>query len=64
MNITLQKNQCISCGTCAALAPTVFSIQTGVVSLIKDPKDLTPEEQNQVRQAAQMCPSGVIEVTD
>jgi len=64
MNVTLHTDKCISCGTCAALCPTVFSIDSGVVTLLKNPSTFTEEEKTQVKQAASMCPSGVIEVTE
>ncbi len=64
MKITLHSENCLSCGSCAAIAPTVFSTDNGAVTLKKDPSTLTEEEKTLVRQAAQMCPASVIEITE
>jgi len=64
MKITLQADKCLSCGMCAQTAPTVFSLDTGIVKLIKDDATLTPEEQTQAKQAASFCPNDVIGIEE
>jgi len=64
MKITIHTDSCISCGSCAAMAPTVFSVDSGVVSLKKDPSALSQEEKTQAKQAAELCPGSVIEITE
>lgn len=64
MKITLHKDKCFVCGMCVSIAPSLFSIESGVVTLIKDPKDYTDEDKNSARQAAQSCPNSVIEIIE
>ena len=52
---------CISCGTCAALCPTVFEIAG--ISKVKPGADLTRNAEC-IREAAEICPVGVIEVEE
>lgn len=64
MIITLHQDTCMSCGLCASTAPTVFSIDTGVVTSKKDSGALTDEEKMLAKKAASECPGGAIEVTE
>lgn len=64
MKITLDKQKCITCGTCAAVAPDIFSIDSGIVELKKDPSTFTDADKKAAKEAAAMCPSGVITVTE
>lgn len=63
MNIHLQTNKCISCGMCAAVAPDLFSIDSGVVSLKKDQTTYTDADKKLAHEAAASCPNSVIEIT-
>jgi ferredoxin len=63
MNIVLHTEKCLSCGMCASIAPELFSIDTGVVSFKKDPKDWTAKDWKMAQEAAVSCPNGVIEIT-
>lgn len=60
MKVSLQTDDCIACGLCSTIAPDIFSIDTGAVSLKKDPATFTEEDKAKVREAASSCPSGVI----
>lgn len=64
MKVILHIDKCIVCGTCAAIAPALFSIDSGVVSLKKDPKTYTEEDKKLAKQAADSCPVGVIEIQE
>ena len=50
---------CISCGTCQMICPDVFEVTD--VSHVKPDVDFEKNKEN-IEQAAQMCPVGVIEV--
>lgn len=64
MTTQLHTDKCISCGMCAAVAPELFSIDGGVVSLKKDPSTYTDADKKFAREAAAACPNGVIEITE
>jgi len=64
MIIKLDTTKCLSCGLCESLAPTVFTLKTGIVTLIPNQENLTPKEQEQARTAASSCPSEVISITE
>lgn len=57
------KDTCQGCGTCEAAVPDVFQIQEdGSVRVLVDP---VPERLEQdVRQAAEECPTESIELVD
>jgi len=63
MKINLHTDKCISCGMCAAVAPDLFSIDSGTVMLKKDPTTYTEEDKKLAHEAAAACPNGVIEIT-
>jgi ferredoxin len=50
---------CISCGTCEAVCPDVFFIDG--VSKVRDDA-VIEENQDCIKEAAEMCPVGVIEI--
>ena len=52
---------CISCGTCEVVCPEVFEVTD--VSHVKDGADLQKNEAK-IKEAAEMCPVGVIEVEE
>lgn len=64
MKIVIHSDRCLSCGSCAAIAPALFSVDTGTVTLVKDPATYTPEEKELAKQAASMCPGGAIEIVE
>jgi len=53
------NNQCIWCGTCAAVAPDLFKVEGIPATLIKQPE--TPEEQQKYDDAKAACPVAAIE---
>lgn len=64
MKITLHVDKCIGCGTCAVVAPDIFTVDTGTVSLKKEPETFTDEDKKKAKEAANMCPVEAIEVTE
>ncbi len=52
---------CISCGTCSVVCPEVFDVSD--ISHVKPDADLKKNEEK-IREAAQMCPVGVIEIQE
>lgn len=51
------QDVCIACGLCESLCPSVFEVPTKMV--VKPGVDVSAHE-NDVREAASNCPTGVI----
>ncbi len=64
MKIHLHTDKCISCGMCAAVAPDLFSIDSGVVTIKKDSTIYTEEDKKLAHEAKAACPNGVIEIVE
>jgi ferredoxin len=64
MNVKLLSDRCMTCGLCAATAPTIFSIDSGTVTLKKDAGTFTDEEKKLAKEAAIGCPAGAIEIIE
>ena len=64
MKVKLYPEKCISCGMCVSIAPGLFSIKTGVVTLKKDPSTYTEGDKKLSHEAAGGCPNGVIEIIE
>ncbi len=63
MEAKVNKDACIGCGACAAICPSVFELDDeGLSKVIK--KEISEEEQEEVRDAADSCPTAAIEVED
>jgi ferredoxin len=64
--VCVNKNACIGCGSCQAIAPTVFEINGEGVSEVKkeDFEKLTKEEKEQANDAQGGCPTGAIEIKE
>lgn len=63
MNVSLNQDKCLSCGMCSSIAPELFSLDTGLVTLKKQPETYTEEDQKLASEAAAACPNEVIEIT-
>lgn len=59
MNAHVNAN-CISCGLCVSLCPSVFFITDGGTAAAN--RDIAPEAEDQVQAAADSCPVSAIEV--
>jgi len=64
MKIILHKEKCIGCGSCASIAPDIFGLESGKVSLKKEPDLNDPKVLEQVKLASNLCPEGVIEIVE
>mgnify|MGYP001611489277 FL=1 len=60
MNIVIEPEKCIGCGTCPALAPKSFKMndETNKAEAINPPGD----DENTVRMAVDSCPTAAITV--
>ena len=63
MNVSLNQDKCLSCGMCSSIAPELFSLDTGLVTLKKQPEVYTEEDKKLSVEAAAACPNEVIEIT-
>lgn len=63
MKIYVDKETCIGCGVCVAIAPKYFKIgDDGKSEPLKEEVD--PEDEETVRTAAQSCPTGSIKIEE
>ncbi len=61
MKIVIDKNLCIGCGTCVAIAPKSFKIdKDGKAEVIKPPQD----NEAAIKEAIDSCPVAAIKSTD
>jgi len=59
--VKVEKEKCIGCGTCAALAKDTFQMTSDNKAEVKSGEH---DEDDTVLQAAQSCPVNAIEVED
>lgn len=64
MQVTIQPDKCLSCGMCSSIAPELFSLDTGLVTLKKQPDTYTEEDKKLAREAAAACPNEVITIAE
>ena len=73
MKVKVNKDACIGCGACAAICDEVFEINDEGLSEVKveensDNKEefisVKEELQDEVRDAADSCPTGAIEIEE
>jgi ferredoxin len=57
--IIVDKNKCIGCGTCVALAPEIFEMDDAGKSIVKKSPDINEET---LKLAIDSCPSQAISV--
>ncbi len=63
MKVKVNKDACIGCGACAAICDKVFEINDEGLSEAKV-EEVKEELQDEVRDAADSCPTGAIEVNE
>ena len=63
MKVKVNKDACIGCGACAAICDKVFEINDEGLSEAKV-EEVKEELQDEVRDAADSCPTGAIEVEE
>lgn len=62
LKVDINRSECISCGSCSALAPKTFELDEDLICKVKDhnPYD-KPEE---IKDAASACPVEAIKITE
>ena len=63
MKVKVNKDACIGCGACAAICDEVFEINDEGLSESKV-EEVKEELQDEVRDAADSCPTGAIEIEE
>ena len=69
MKVKVNKDACIGCGACAAICDEVFEINDEGLSEVKVENDeefvsVKEELQDEVRDAADSCPTGAIVIEE
>jgi len=63
MKVLVNRDACISCGACEAIASNIFRLDDeGISCIIKE--DIKEEEKDSVRDASESCPTGAIEIEE
>lgn len=63
MKAHVKEDACIGCGTCVAIAESVFQIgDDGLAKVIAE--EVVEEEKENVQDAAESCPTSAIEITE
>ena len=60
MKVILNRDACIGCGACAAIAEDVFGSDNEGISVLKKEEVSTDEEVSMVQDAVDSCPTGAI----
>ena len=63
MKVKVNEDACIGCGACCAIADSIFEIGDNGLSEVKK-EEVQEDEKQAVRDAAEACPTGVIEVEE
>lgn len=63
MKVKVNKDACIGCGACASICPDVFELNDEGLSEAKV-EEVKDALQDEVRDAADSCPTGAIEVNE
>lgn len=63
MKVKVNKDACIGCGACAAICDTVFELDDEGLSVVKE-EEVKESDEQAVRDAADSCPTGAIEIED
>lgn len=61
MKVKVNEDACIGCGACCAIADSIFEIGDNGLSEVKK-EEVQEDEKQAVRDAAEACPTGAIEV--
>lgn len=63
MKVKVNEEACIGCGACCAIADSIFEIGDNGLSEVKK-EEVQEDEKQAVRDAAEACPTGAIEVEE
>lgn len=73
MKARVKKDTCIGCGACTVIADQIFEIGDDGLAEVINPMDnyreekigkVSKEEQENVRDASESCPTGAIEIIE
>ena len=59
MNVEVNRDACISCGGCVAIAPEVFEFDDEGIACVVE-KEINEEEHDNVIEAIENCPTEAI----
>jgi len=59
MKVTVDKNTCIGCGACAAIAPDIFLMADDTKAEAKK-ADVSGDEEGKAKEGADSCPVNAI----
>ncbi len=62
MKVKVNKEKCIGCGSCVAIAPEIFELNEEGKSVVK--KQPSKEEESKVKEAIELCPTKAIEIEE
>lgn len=62
MHVTIEREDCISCGLCVATCPEVFRFGSDGRAQVSQPPH--PDQEDVVRTCAENCPVSVIYISD
>ncbi len=63
MTVKVNRDACIGCGACAAICDSVFEIDDEGISTVVD-ENVSEENQEEIQDAVDSCPTGAIEVEE
>lgn len=63
MKATINKDACIGCGACQAVAPTVFEIGEEGTAEVKS-IEINEEMEDEVKDAVEGCPTSAISIDE
>lgn len=63
MTVKVKRDACIGCGACAAICDSVFEIDDEGISTVVD-ENVSEENQEEVQDAVDSCPTGAIKVEE
>ena len=63
MTVIVNRDACIGCGACAAICDSVFEIDDEGISTVVD-ENVSEENQEEIQDAVDSCPTGAIEVEE
>ncbi len=63
MKAKVNRDACIGCGACQAIAPKVFELDDeGLSQVIVE--DIEKDDQDEAREASESCPTAAIEIEE
>lgn len=63
MKVKVNRDACIGCGACQAIAPEVFELDDEGISVAKK-EEVPKDEEENAKDASESCPTEAIEVEE